>query len=57
VKRYAYGFWWENLKERNNLEDLRIDRCIILQWILNKQDAREENGFIYLRIGVIIRLL
>jgi hypothetical protein len=29
-KRYAYGVWWENLKERNNVEDLSIDRCIIL---------------------------
>jgi len=46
VKRYAYGVWWENLKERNNVEDISIDRCIILQWILNKQDAREEIGFI-----------
>jgi hypothetical protein len=37
VKRYAYGVWWENLKERNNVEDLSIDRCIILQWILNNR--------------------
>jgi len=46
VKRYAYGVWLENLKERNNVEDLSIDRCIILQWILNKQDAGQETGFI-----------
>jgi hypothetical protein len=39
------------------MEDLIIDRCIILQWILNKQNAREETGFIWLRIGVIFGLL
>jgi len=27
------GFWWGNLKERDHLEDLGIDRRIILQWI------------------------
>jgi hypothetical protein len=46
MKRYAYGVWWENLKERNNEEDRSIGRCIILQRILNKQDARKETGFI-----------
>jgi len=46
VKRYTYGVWLENLKERSSVEDLSIDRCIILQWTLNKQDAREETGFI-----------
>jgi hypothetical protein len=33
-KREIYaGFWWRNLKERDDLEDLGIDR--ILKWILN----------------------
>jgi hypothetical protein len=30
------GFWWGNLKERDHLEDLGIDRRIILKWIFKK---------------------
>jgi hypothetical protein len=28
------GFWWGNLKERDHLEDLGLDRMIILKCIL-----------------------
>jgi hypothetical protein len=28
------GFWWGNLKESDQLEDLGIDLRIILKWIL-----------------------
>jgi hypothetical protein len=34
------GFWWGNLKERHDLENLDND-AIILKWILKKQDWRE----------------
>jgi hypothetical protein len=34
------AFWWENLKERDNLQDLGIVRRIILKWILKKQARR-----------------
>jgi hypothetical protein len=27
------GLWWENLRERENLEDLDADGRIILKWI------------------------
>jgi len=29
-------FWWENLKERDHLEDLNVDRAIILKQTLTK---------------------
>jgi len=28
------GFWWGNLKEKDNLEDLAVYWEIILKWIL-----------------------
>lgn len=32
------GFRWENLKERDRLEDLGVDGTIILKCVLQKQD-------------------
>jgi hypothetical protein len=32
-KRNAYKFWWENLKEREELEDLCLDGTISLKEI------------------------
>ena len=34
--RSAYGFWWENLREGDYLEDLGLGGRIILRWILRK---------------------
>jgi hypothetical protein len=33
-EQYIRGFWWGNLKERNQLEDLGVDGNIILKWVL-----------------------
>jgi hypothetical protein len=30
------GFWWGNLREGDHLEDLGVDRRIILKWILEE---------------------
>ena len=51
------GFWWGNLKERYQLEDLGIDGRIVLKWILNKLDWRVWSGLIWLRIGTTCGLL
>jgi hypothetical protein len=33
-------FWFENLKGRDDLEDLDVDRKIILEWTLWRLDRR-----------------
>jgi hypothetical protein len=41
----------EDLKERDHLEDVGVDRRIILEWILGKQGGKVWTGFIWIRIG------
>jgi len=50
-------FWLENLKGRDQLEDLAIDGRIILEWILGKHSGKVWTGYIWLRIGTSGRLL
>jgi hypothetical protein len=35
-RRVYIGFWWENLRERNHLEDTGVDGRIILKWIFRR---------------------
>jgi len=43
------GFWWGNLRERDYLEDIGIDRRIILESIFEKLVGIIWTGFIWLR--------
>ena len=47
------GVWWGNLKERDHLEGLGIDRYstrVIFNWTLTRWDRRTLTGLICLRI-------
>ena len=45
------GFWWENLRERDRLEDPGLFGRIILRWTIRKWDVRAWTGSMWLRIG------
>jgi len=51
VRRGVYGFWWGNLRERDHLEDTRVDGRILLRWILGKWFGRAWTGLMWLRTG------
>jgi hypothetical protein len=46
----AYRVLLEKLRETDHLEDLGIDRSIILRWIFGKWDGVASTGLIWLRI-------
>jgi hypothetical protein len=45
------GFWWEDLRERDHVKDLGVDRRIMLKCIFKKWDGEAWTGLIWLRIG------
>jgi hypothetical protein len=47
----------ENLKGKDNCEDLGVDYRIILKWILNKQGVQICTGLIWFKIAISHRPL
>jgi hypothetical protein len=45
------GFSCGNQRERAHLEELDVDRKIILRWVIKKWDVRASTGLFWLRIG------
>jgi hypothetical protein len=45
------GYWCGNLRERDHLEDIGVDRRIILRWIIRKWDMAVWTELLWLRIG------
>jgi len=48
-KEMHTGFWWVNLKKRDNLQDRGVDDSIILNLVMNTYYGRVLTGFIWLR--------
>jgi hypothetical protein len=49
-------FWWEDLREREHLEDLDIGGRIILKGTLNKWDGAL-TGLVWLRVGAVVNVV
>ena len=50
-KEVYIGFWWGDLTESDNVEDLVMDGRIILKLIFKKWDGNAWTGLVWLRIG------
>jgi hypothetical protein len=46
-------FWWENLRDRDNLEYPNVDRRIILRWIFRKWDVGVCTGSIRFKMRLV----
>jgi len=49
--RGVQGFWWGNLRERDQWGDPDADGRIILRWIFRKWEGVVRTGWSWLRIG------
>jgi hypothetical protein len=49
-ERRVQGFWWGNLRKKDNLGEQGIDGMIILKRILGNGDVRVWTGLSWLRL-------
>ena len=47
------GFWWGDLRQRDNLEDVDFEGKIILKLFSKKWDGGAWTGLLRLRIGTV----
>jgi hypothetical protein len=57
MKEVCTGFWWRNLREEDQLEDLVIDGRIILKQIFGKWCAGSCTVLIWTRMRTFVGLL
>ena len=50
IEEVRTGFWWENLSERDHLDDPGVNGRIILKWIFMALDRGASTGLVWLRI-------
>jgi hypothetical protein len=50
IEKLHTRHWWENLKERHNLEELVVDGRIIIKQEFKKQDGKAWTGFTWLKV-------
>jgi hypothetical protein len=51
TKELHAGFWWGDLRERDQLRNLGGDRKIILKWTFKKWDGEAWTALLWFRIG------
>jgi hypothetical protein len=51
-RRGSYKGLDETPEEKGNLEDISVDRSIILKWVLEKSVGRAWTGLILLHVGI-----
>ena len=44
-------FWWQDLRERGNFEDLGMDGRKILKWMVKKLDGETWIALLWVRTG------
>jgi hypothetical protein len=51
---HVYRILMGRLKERDHLEDLGIDKKMLLKWMINTVDGKVQIGFFWVRIRIVM---